>query len=159
LIFVTIGTALQGFDRLVNEVDRISASGNIPKEFFVQYGHSKPTISAKGASFLEREEVSRLICEAELVITHGGATLGVCMALGKKPIVVPRYARKGEAISDHQVALCRELEKTCRVNAVYNIAELEATIGRVISTKDWSTSSSQPQRIFQCVKEFLENIQ
>jgi UDP-N-acetylglucosamine transferase subunit ALG13 len=47
-----------------------------------------------------------------VVICHAGAgTLGQCIKLGQRPLLVPRLQRFGEAINDHQLMLAQALAR------------------------------------------------
>jgi UDP-N-acetylglucosamine transferase subunit ALG13 len=51
-----------------------------------------------------------LVRRARVVVCHAGVgTILTALANGRRPIVVPRLARHGEAVDDHQVALARRL--------------------------------------------------
>ena len=47
-----------------------------------------------------------------MVVTHAGVgSILVAGANGKRPVVVPRLRRFGEAVDDHQLALAQKLEE------------------------------------------------
>lgn len=72
--------------------------------------------------------VQELMRDARVVVTHGGpATIMQVLALGKVPIVVPRQARHGEHVDDHQVQFARRIAD--RVVVVEDIDALRSALG------------------------------
>lgn len=112
MIFVTVGTHEQPFDRLIDAVDALVANKTIQEEVFVQYGYSKTPVYCGSSSMLPYDEMVRFMREARIVITHGGpSSFVMSLQNGKVPIVVPRQKKFGEHINDHQLEFCREVEK------------------------------------------------
>lgn len=109
MIFVTVGTHEQPFDRLVKKMDDLVAEGVIREPVMIQTGYS--TYEPKHCSFqklLPYPEMERYIREARIVITHGGpASFISALQVGKIPIVVPRKSALNEHVNDHQVEFSR----------------------------------------------------
>jgi UDP-N-acetylglucosamine transferase subunit ALG13 len=108
MIFVTVGTNETPFDRLVRAVDALDRD-----DVFVQYGSSavRPT-RAQGVDFLPFEDLVERVRAADVVVTHAGAgSVLVAIANGKRPIVMPRLHRFGEAVDDHQLWFARRFEE------------------------------------------------
>lgn len=107
MIFITLGSQKFQFDRLLKEVDKLVGEQFINQEVFAQIGYSKykPKNFAY-KDFLDRSEFARMEEKSEIVITHGGtgAIIGA-LKKGKKVIAVPRLARFGEHVDDHQLQL------------------------------------------------------
>lgn len=113
MIFVTVGTHEQPFDRLVECIDKLLKQGCITEDVVVQTGYSKyqPT-SGHWKQFFSYQEMCRYVDEARIVITHGGPSSFIMpLQHGKVPIVIPRQKRFGEHVNDHQVEFCREVAK------------------------------------------------
>ena len=112
MIFVTVGTHEQPFDRLVRKIDELVRDGVITDEVVIQTGYStyEPT-HCKWQRFFPFQEMFEEVRKADIVITHGGPSSFI-MALqeGKTPIVVPRKAEFNEHVNDHQVRFCHEVE-------------------------------------------------
>jgi exopolysaccharide biosynthesis glucuronosyltransferase PssE len=110
VIFVTVGTNEAAFDRLVVALDRIP----LGEEIFAQCGSSSNRPGrATCVDFLPFEELTELVRRARVVVTHAGAgSTMVALANGKRPIVVPRLRRYGEAVDDHQVHFARRLAES-----------------------------------------------
>ncbi|MBS5220313.1 MAG: multidrug MFS transporter [Streptococcus sp.] len=113
MIFVTVGTHEQPFDRLLKEVDELVENGVITEEVFIQTGYSTyiPK-NCKWSKLLSFDKMDELMERADIIITHGGpATFMSAIAKGKKPIVVPRQEKYGEHVNDHQVDFARNVAK------------------------------------------------
>ncbi|HHL0502016.1 TPA: glycosyltransferase, partial [Streptococcus agalactiae] len=111
MIFVTVGTHEQQFNRLIKEVDRLKGTGAIDQEVFIQTGYSdfEPQ-NCQWSKFLSYDDMNSYMKEAEIVITHGGpATFMNAVSKGKKTIVVPRQEQFGEHVNNHQVDFLKEL--------------------------------------------------
>lgn len=113
MIFVTVGTHEQPFDRLIREVDRLKDEGTISEDVMIQTGVSKyRPVACRFANALPYEEMQHLMQEAHIVITHGGpSSFMPVLRYGKIPIVVPRRSEYHEHVNDHQVRFCHEEEK------------------------------------------------
>lgn len=105
MIFVTVGTHEQQFNRLIKEVDRLKREGIIKDEVFIQIGFSDyvPT-HCNYSKFFGYDEMEKYVDEAELIITHGGpASFMQVLKKGKIPIVVPRKKEFDEHVNNHQL--------------------------------------------------------
>ena len=113
MIFVTVGTHEQQFDRLVRCVDRLKAEGKITEEVMIQTGFSSYEPKAcRWSKLCSYQEMNEYMDQARIVITHGGPS-SIMMALqrGKIPIVVPRQKQYEEHVNDHQVEFSRFIEE------------------------------------------------
>lgn len=127
MIFVTVGTHEQPFDRLVECVDRLKQERKIQQDVFIQTGYSQivPRFCVF-EPFIGFEDMNRKILESKIVITHGGpGSIMSALYSGKIPIVVPRRKEYGEHVDNHQVLFTKKLEEIGKVIAVYEIGELE----------------------------------
>jgi len=136
LIFVTVGNAIQGFDRLLKEIEVLRKTGFLEGEVLVQYGHSRfLPCGCSCVPSLARDEFPKYIAEASLVITHAGAgSIGHCIRLGKKPVVVPRRKEYREHVNDHQLELVRELDAQGRIYAAFDVSDLRSAIETALSS-------------------------
>ena len=131
MIFVTVGTHEQPFDRLVKKMDDLVAEGIIQEPVMIQTGYS--TYEPKNCSFqklLPYPEMERYIAEARIIITHGGpASFISALQVGKTPIVVPRKSELNEHVNDHQVEFSREVaQRKNNILVVEDIEELKDLI-------------------------------
>jgi UDP-N-acetylglucosamine transferase subunit ALG13 len=107
VILVTTGTNGVAFDRLLRAVDAIETDERV----VVQHGPSSLRPSrATCFDYVSFEELVELVRQARLVVSHGGVgSILVALTNGKRPLVVPRLARFGEVVDDHQLELARKL--------------------------------------------------
>ncbi len=131
MIFVTVGTHEQPFNRLLACVDELKKNGTITDEVIMQSGYSTYVPSAcRCQKLFAREEMEQLVSEARIVITHGGpASFLLPLSMGKIPIVVPRQKRFGEHVNDHQAVFTKAVaERDNNLLIVTDIAMLGDTI-------------------------------
>ena len=109
MIFVTVGTHEQQFDRLVACMDRMKEQGVLEEEVVIQTGFS--TYEPKHCTWsklLPYQEMVKNVEKARIVITHGGPSSFIMpLQIGKIPIVVPRQKQFGEHVNDHQLEFAR----------------------------------------------------
>lgn len=113
MIFVTVGTHEQPFDRLLKEMDRLVETGVITEEVFIQSGYTDYQPKHCGYSkLLPYSDMEKYVKEARIVITHGGPSSFIMpLQVGKTPIVVPRQEQFGEHVNDHQLTFALEVAK------------------------------------------------
>lgn len=109
MIFVTVGTHEQPFDRLLSCVDHLVETGAITEEVVIQSGFSNyEPKHCRWSKLLPHKEVKELVEQARVIITHGGpASFMMPLLMGKIPVVVPRMASYNEHVNDHQVSFSR----------------------------------------------------
>lgn len=132
MVFVTVGTHEQPFDRLVKAIDGLVADGTLDEGVFVQTGYCTYVPEHCGwARFVPAPEMRERMGAADVVVTHGGPSSFIeAMAAGKVPVVVPRYERYGEHVNDHQADFVRLVaERQGGIVPVYDVAGLAAAIG------------------------------
>lgn len=124
MIFVTVGTHEQPFNRLIKEVDRLVETGVIKDDVFIQTGYStyEPQF-CKWSSLISFDKMNELMETSDIIITHGGpATFMSAIANGKKPIVVPRQEKYDEHVNDHQVDFAQQVKE--RYNSIEVVTEV-----------------------------------
>jgi UDP-N-acetylglucosamine transferase subunit ALG13 len=126
VILVTVGTNEARFDRLLEAVETI-ADG---EEMLVQHGPSP--VRPRGAQcidYLDFDDINAEMRRARVVIAHAGVgSVIVALMNDRRPIVVPRLARFGEAVDDHQVPFGRRLHEVGLVRLVEDPADLAAAV-------------------------------
>lgn len=130
MIFVCLGTQIFQFDRLTKKLDELVEQGIVTDEIFAQIGAGEylPK-NYEYKKFIDKEEFESYQDKADLVISHGGtgALIGASKK-GKNIIAVPRLAKFGEHVDDHQLQVVRVLEKEGYVRAVYDMEKLGEVI-------------------------------
>ena len=129
MIFVTVGTHEQPFNRLVEYMDKWSM--NHDEEVVIQTGFS--TYEPEKASWSKLypyKTMIEMVDKARIVITHGGPSSFIMpLQIGKVPIVVPRRHEFDEHVNDHQVDFCRKVaERQGNIIVVEDIDKLGQTI-------------------------------
>ena len=111
MIFVTVGTHEQPFDRLIKAIDDLKADGTLTEEVIIQTGFSTYIPKhCKWKKLFPYRKMVQLVNEARIVVTHGGPSSFIMpIQINKVPVVVPRMHRFGEHVNDHQVIFCREV--------------------------------------------------
>lgn len=113
MIFVTVGTHEQPFDRLLKCIDKMVEDEIIKEKVIVQKGYTdyEPK-HCKSYKLIGYEEMQEYIANARIVVTHGGpASFLAPLSIGKIPIVVPRQHKYNEHVNDHQLEFAREVAK------------------------------------------------
>jgi UDP-N-acetylglucosamine transferase subunit ALG13 len=167
MIFVTVGTHEQEFNRLIEYIDNLKKDGKITDDVIIQTGFSSyiPT-SCKWNKFFSYDEMEAKIKEARIVITHGGPmSVMASLQIGKIPIVVPRLLEFDEHVNNHQVNFVTKLnEKKGNIISVIDISAL----GNIVSNYYEIASPMQSQmesnttrfiESFECIVDELFQIQ
>ncbi len=126
MILVTVGTLHFPFERLLRAVDELPGD----EELIVQ--SRAPGTRPARARCVEDFPYEQLVAEirrARVVVCHAGVgSILTALANGKRPIVVPRLGRYGEAVDDHQLAFGRRLAEAGLVTLVEDPAELATAV-------------------------------
>ncbi len=131
MIFVTVGTHEQGFERLVKEIDDLKDNGTIKEDVIIQKGYTKyepkNCISYKLIGY---EDMQKNMNEARIIITHGGpASFIAPLTIGKVPIVVPRQKDFNEHVNNHQLEFVKQVvDRDNSLIPCYDINELKNLI-------------------------------
>lgn len=135
MIFVTVGTHEQQFDRLIRKMDELKRDGAFQDEVIMQTGFS--TYEPKYCTWsklIPYQEMVKNVAEARIVITHGGpASFIMPLQIGKTPIVVPRQKRFDEHVNDHQLVFARNV--AARMGTIIPVEDID-TLGDVIARYD-----------------------
>ncbi|PEH05970.1 glycosyltransferase [Lactobacillus sp. UMNPBX4] len=151
MIFVTVGTHEQPFNRLIKKVDDLVANGNIKEKVIVQTGFSTYIPEyCEAHKMMSFEEMQVALKDARIVITHGGPSSFIeALQFGKVPIVVPRQEQFHEHVNNHQVDFTKLIAKRMNnIIPVYDINDLGQTIdnyGQIAKTKNAGESSNNKQ--------------
>lgn len=154
MIFVTVGTHEQPFNRLVEYVDKWSMVHD--EDVVIQTGFSTYVPKkAKWKKLFPYSEMLKNVDKARIVITHGGPSSFIMpLQIGKIPIVVPRKLEFDEHVNDHQVEFCNQVAKRQKniivVEDVNRLGEILDRYDEIVdSMKNEQTSNNE-----QFCKEF-----
>lgn len=152
MIFVTLGSQKFQFNRLLKAADELQTD----EEIFAQIGYSdyKPQ-NYTYKEFLDREEFAAWEEKADIVITHGGtgAIIGA-VKKGKKVIAVPRLAKYGEHVDDHQIQLIKQFKDLNLIYACMD-GDLQKAL-EVVKNTTYNGYKSNTNKIIKSLKEFIE---
>jgi UDP-N-acetylglucosamine transferase subunit ALG13 len=155
LIFVCTGSRDYQFNRLIEELDRLVAAGEITDEIFAQIGDSNPPKHFPYERFVERKRFAQLQRDADLIISHAGTgALVGALKLGKKVIAVPRLAKYGEHIDDHQTQIAGVLAQEGYLKQVTEIGDLAAVI-HSFQNDSMIKSFLSESNVIKLIEEFL----
>jgi UDP-N-acetylglucosamine transferase subunit ALG13 len=135
MIFVTVGTHEQPFNRLVKCIDELKEKGIIEEEVVVQTGFStyEPKY-CKWRKLFPYQDMLKHVESARIVITHGGPSSFIMpLQVGKVPIVVPRQKKFNEHVNDHQVEFARNVAE--RMGTIILVEDIEK-LGETITNYD-----------------------
>ena len=162
MIFVTVGTHEQNFDRLVKEVDDLVKEKVIKEDVFIQTGYSKYIPQyCNYKTITSYDEMERLTKEARIIITHGGpGSIFLPIQYMKKPIVVPRNPDFDEHVDNHQILFAKRMFNNNKVDLVLNIKDLKDTILNYKGYEEGSYNSNQEvfiNKFDECIADlFME---
>lgn len=155
MIFITLGSQKFQFNRLLKAVDELK----LEEEVFAQIGYSdyRPQNFAY-KEFLDRDEFAEIMGKADIVITHGGtgAIIGA-VKKGKKVIAVPRLAKYGEHVDDHQIQLIEQFKEQNLIYGLADCTQLEEGLQFVKGHK-FDAYESNTKTIIDSIESFINTI-
>ena len=159
MIFVAVGTQKFQLNRLLKAVDELKERGQLKDEVFAQTGHSDyiPRNYAY-QDFLSRDDFQDCISRCDLLITHSGvATIIAGLKLRKSVVVVPRLARFGEHVDDHQLQIAQSFAEKNLLLMCEDPENLGETVERA-RTHSFAEYVSQRDLMVKTIREYLETI-
>lgn len=157
MIFITVGSQKFQFNRLLKAIDKLIEEGKIKEEIFAQTGYSDYIPQHyKYENFLDREVFKEMTSKSDIVITHGGtgAVIGAVKE-GKKVIAVPRRAKYGEHVDDHQLQLIEQFKDLDLICACEDCEKLGDALETVKKTR-YKSYVSNTQTIINSIVDFIE---
>jgi UDP-N-acetylglucosamine transferase subunit ALG13 len=128
VILVTVGTAAP-FDKLIRKVDQLVSEGAITEPVLCQIGHGTYE-PPHCKSFRFRPSLDDLFASADLVITHGGATVVALLMMRKAFVAVPN-----DIVADqHQLHFLERLSKQTPFYWTEHLSKLESLINAARTT-------------------------
>lgn len=161
MIFVTVGTHEQPFNRLLEYIDNMKRDGVITEDVIMQTGFStyEPRY-CKWSKLLSYKEMVKNVNDARIIITHGGpASFIMPLQIGKTPIVVPRQKQFGEHVNDHQIDFSKAVsQRMGTIIPIIDINQLQDTILNYESIVDSMPSGMKSNNTeFNCRLESIVN--
>jgi len=133
MIFVTIGTHPDQFDRLIRRIDEIAPL--IKEEIIVQKGFTK--YIPKNVKYFEfTDKMDEYYKNARLVIAQSATSLiEFILRYGKPVITVPREAKYKEHINDHQVEFAEYFSKKSGVLIIRDMEKITPELLKTYNKK------------------------
>ena len=157
MIFVTVGTHEQPFNRLVQEIDNLKRDGIITEDVIIQTGYS--TYEPKYCQWdklIPYKQMIKNVEDARIVITHGGpASFIMPLQIGKTPIVVPRQKKFDEHVNDHQLEFARNGAE--RMGTIIPVEDVNK-LGEVIKNYD-TIIANMNNKILSNNKVFCDDLE
>jgi beta-1,4-N-acetylglucosaminyltransferase len=129
MILVMTGTSGKPFDRLLRMFERVP----LDEAIVMQCGPSKLRLPGTiCVPYLPVDQLDKYVRDARVVVSHAGVgSVSHALKTGKRPVIVPRLRRFGEAVDDHQLTFARRLHDARVATMANNGDELLGALQRV----------------------------
>jgi UDP-N-acetylglucosamine--N-acetylmuramyl-(pentapeptide) pyrophosphoryl-undecaprenol N-acetylglucosamine transferase len=155
LVFATVGATLP-FDRMVEMVAALKASGDIPEDLVIQTGIGG--LSPLGLQTFETLPFDSMLAylrDADIVICHGGTgSLITALREGCRVIVIPRLFEKGEHYDNHQKEITHAFAGRGLVTPANNLEELAHAL-KAARARPPVSATTNPSRLISYLAEIL----
>lgn len=158
MILVLLGTQNNDFTRLLREVQNNIDNGIIKEDVVVQAGSTKfESKDMKIFSLVPTDELLKLQEQARVIITHGGVgSIISSIKLGKKVIAIPRLAKYGEHVNDHQIQIVESFAKNGLIKGIFDIEKLGETLEKIESFSP-TVFKSNTGNMIKIIENFIDN--
>ncbi len=153
MILVTVGSSW-AFDRLVRTADELAA--RLDEPMIIQRGESSHVPQhAQYVDTVDGTQMQDWLSEARVVVAHAGAgTILSVLQAGKPLVIVPRVARFGEVIDDHQFELAEALESRGWVVMVTDLS-VESLAEAIAHAPQRKQDNDRETRLHSTVRTWL----
>ena len=160
MILVMLGTQNNDFHRLLYEIEKNIEIGSINEEVIVQAGFTKyKSNKMKIFDVTSKENLSKLINRANLIITHAGVgSIEMSLEQNKKVIAVPRLKKYGEHVNDHQKDIEQEFNKRGWLIGINDVSELGIALKKVKKFIPNKYEQPKSDEIIYIIKTFIDKI-
>lgn len=159
MIIVLLGTFPTAFERPLIEIDRLCKEGRIKEKVIVQSGHTQfVSEHLEMRPFINPGELTDLYKAARVVISQAGTgSLIKGMKLHKKIIAIPRLAKYGEVVDDHQEEILHEFAKENYILPWTESETLESVLNKL---EDFTPSPyvSTKQQIIDYLESYIDSL-
>ena len=133
MILVTLGTQDKNFVRLLEKIDQLINNGLIKDKVIVQAGFTKYNSENMDIfDLIPQDEFNDLMDRADIIITHGGVgNIISALEKNKKVIAVPRLAKYGEHINDHQTQIIAKFNALGYIIGLQDVDELDDAVKQI----------------------------
>lgn len=159
MILVLLGTQNLSFKRLLDALQIQIDKGNIKDKVIVQAGSTKyQSKDMEIFDLIAIEKLSKLVKEADLIITHGGVgSIMEGIKHHKKIIAVPRLKRYNEHVNDHQLQIIKEFSDLGYLKSLYDLDEFDSVLNDLKTFKPLKYKSNN-SKLINLIDEYIENI-
>lgn len=159
MIFVTLGTNDESFERLLKALDKEIEKGTIKEKVIVQAGCTKyESPNMEILDLVPQEKFEQLVSECSLLITHGGVgSILTGINKGKKVIAVPRLAKYKEHGNDHQLQIVENFSERKYILAVKDLNRLGKTIEKAKNFKPQKFVSNT-NNIINMIENYIDKL-
>ena len=158
MILVTVGSQKFQFNRLLKKIDELIDKKVITDKVFAQIGVSdyKPK-NYEYVDFMSQDEFNQKLDESDLIITHAGTGVIInAVKKEKKVIAIPRLAKYGEHVDNHQIQLIEQFDELNFIEPCYEIEDLEEKV-KNIKNKVYKKYVSNTKSILNNITNFIDN--
>ena len=158
MIFVTLGTQDKGFPRLLDAIEKEIKKGTIKEKVIVQAGLTKyKSDNMEIFDFVSTKEFDKLMDEASIVITHGGAG-SILTAIKKNKVVIAaaRLKKYKEHNNDHQKQIIREFVDEGYILELKDFNKLGKILDKAKTFKVKKFISNTPNMV-KLVDDYISN--
>ena len=159
MILVTLGTQDKSFKRLLDAIQNEIDNGNIKDRVVVQKGYTNfASDNMELFDLIPMEEFDTLMKKCDLLITHGGVgSIITGLKCNKRVIAVPRLAKYGEHVNDHQIQIVETFSNQGFIKGIKDVSELKETL-REIDTFIPNKLESNTEHIINIIEDFIQNV-
>ena len=155
MIFVTVGTHEQPFNRLIQKIDELKKDGIINEDVIIQTGFStyEPKY-CQWSKLIPYQQMVKNVADARIVITHGGpASFIMPLQIGKTPIVVPRQHQFNDGYKMHPL-----IKESIIQQEVISISTFEELIDSISNDEFWHCNDEYNKRLIkkQIAKKIID---
>ncbi|MBN1806104.1 MAG: hypothetical protein JW837_12720 [Sedimentisphaerales bacterium] len=158
MIFLTVGTQFP-FDRLVKSLDQAFDEGLINEEIIAQIGKTlyQPR-NFKSVATLDKNLFDKHLKDASSIISHAGmGTITMAFENRKPLLVMPRLAKYGEVVNDHQKAIAKKFSEFGYLLVAYDVKDLPDAIRRLKNFVP-KERKANPEAVANRIHRFLDSL-
>ena len=159
MIFVTVGTQDKPFARIIRAVENAVITGKITDEVIVQAGNTKYESEYLNVlNYVPFDEFNNYLLKADIIITHGGVgSILNALKLKKRVIAVPRLAKYGEHINDHQLQVIKKMTEQGYILSTEDETKITDKIKEAenFEVKEYTSNT---ENFIQSFKQVLDSI-
>ena len=159
MVLVLLGTQQNEFIRLLQKIEELIDSGIIKDKIVVQAGYTKyETNKMEIFDIISKETLSKLVDDADIIITHGGiGSIIMSLEKHKKVIAVPRLHEFNEHVNDHQKQIVRVFSEKGYLIGIQNVDDLSEALEKIkiFEQKEYKKNN---QNILNIIENFIDNI-